>query len=451
MAEREASSVTPRLRRMLAGVVVLLIAMSPFALTTLSDPPAARAVAEGLPTWDDVEAAKANEAAAAAKVTEIQALIAEVQRQVEVTRQASDIAATKLLEAEAELRVVEERLAMLEEQAAVSAAEADAAAEQAAALVSQMYRSGGVDRNMSLFLEADDETADALLDRLARMEKATERNTTISEQAEQKMNSARSLSEQTESARAERDRLRAEAEVNRIAAAEAADAARSELLQQEANQQTLEAQLAALMDTTVSTVEGYEERLRLEQEERERLAREAAEAARRAAEEAARRAAEEAARRAEEAAAGGGGGGGGAPQPAEDDWVGTGGWVRPLICCYGVTAEFWGYDGHMGIDLAIGAWTPIYAASGGTVSYSGWAAGYGNVVFLNHGSGVQTRYAHMVVTPIVGYGQWVEAGQMIGYVGNTGYSFGDHLHFETLVAGSNANPRSFMAARGVYF
>lgn len=429
MTRRTSASTSLGARKFLAATAAMALGLSGFIAVNTFNAPGAQAVAEGLPTWDDVQAAKNNEAAAAQKVAEIEGLIIQVQNQVEATRQAADIAAMKLIEAEAELRKVEERLAALEAQAASSQAEAEAATEQAAALVSQLYRSGGVDRSLSLFLESDGSTADALLDNLASIEKATERNTAVSEEAEQAMNSAKSLSEQTASARAERDRLRAEAEVNRIAAAEAAEAARSELIQQEANQETLQAQLAALKDTTSATVAGFEERLALERAERERQEREAAEAARRAAEAAA-------------AAAAAGGGGGAA---ASGGGGGGGSWVRPLSCCYWVSAELWGYYGHEGIDLAAAGWTPIYAASSGTVSYSGWFGGYGNAVFINHGGGVQTRYAHMITSPVVGYGQWVNAGQLIGYVGSTGFSTGNHLHFETRVNGSVRNPRDFLS------
>ena len=79
------------------------------------------------------------------------------------------------------------------------------------------------------------------------------------------------------------------------------------------------------------------------------------------------------------------------------------------------------------------------------MSYSGWFGGYGNAVFINHGGGVQTRYAHMITSPVVGYGQWVNAGQLIGYVGSTGFSTGNHLHFETRVNGSVRNPRDFLS------
>lgn len=414
------------IRRALGGVAVLAIGLGVLGGVDLAAAPEARAAISDLPTWDDVQKAKNDQASAAEKVTEIESLIMQVEEQVEQTRKASEEAAAKLFEAEDQLLRAEERLQALEQQAETSAAEAEQAAEQAAALVSQLYRSGGVDRSIGLFLEADETTADALLGRLARVEKATERNTAISQNAEQTMNSARSLGDQAESVRAERDRLRDEAEAKRIAAAAAAEAARIELEQQEAQKVTLEAQLAALKDTTTKTVAGYEERLRLEQEERDRIARERAREAR------------ERERQARE-------------NPPSSPPSSSGAWVRPLSCCYYVSTEWWGYYGHRALDLAIGNWTPIYAASSGTVTASGWIGTYGNAVFIDHGNGSATRYAHMIQSPSVSYGQWVSAGQVIGYVGSTGNSTGPHLHFETLRWGTQVGPRDFMAAYGIYF
>lgn len=407
------------IRRALGGAAALALGVSVLGGVSLVNAPDANAIVSDLPTWNDVQQAKNDQASAAKKVTEIEALIVQVQNEVAQTQAELEAAAEKQHEAENQLELAQARLATLEVQADASQAEAEEASKQAAALVSQLYRSGGVDRNLDLFLESDDTTADALLDRLARMEKATERNSTISDKAEQAMNAAVSLGEQAESARNERDRLNAEAEAALEAAAVLADAAQTKLAQSEAQQAQLEAQLAALKDTTTTTVKGYEERLRLEKEEEDRIERE----------------------RREAAEAGGGGGGGG---------VTTSGWGYPLSCCWWVSTEWWGYYGHRGIDLAIGSWTPIYAATSGTVTYSGYNGGYGNVVYIDHGGGVSTRYAHQIQTA-VSRGEWVGAGQLIGYVGSTGDSTGPHLHFEVLIWGEKTNPRPFMAARGVYF
>ena len=105
-----------------------------------------------------------------------------------------------------------------------------------------------------------------------------------------------------------------------------------------------------------------------------------------------------------------------------------------------VSSEFGmrGVKMHKGIDLwwATMGGTPIRAVKSGTVIKSEYSNSYGNYVKIDHGSGVQTLYAHMRYTPLVSVGQSVTQGQVIGYVGTTGESNADHLHFEVLINGS---------------
>ncbi len=98
----------------------------------------------------------------------------------------------------------------------------------------------------------------------------------------------------------------------------------------------------------------------------------------------------------------------------------------------------WGRP-HQGIDLAARAGQPIYAISNGTVTHSGWESGYGYSVVLDHGSGLQTRYAHCSQL-LVTVGHRVMKGQAIAKVGSSGHSTGPHLHFEVLVKGLRKNP-----------
>lgn len=95
---------------------------------------------------------------------------------------------------------------------------------------------------------------------------------------------------------------------------------------------------------------------------------------------------------------------------------------------------------HLGIDIngpGVDG-RSIVAAYAGTVTQAGLNGGYGQSVTINHGSGYVTRYAHMKYTPAVSAGQAVQRGTVIGYVGNTGNSFGSHLHFEIH---RNGNPQ----------
>jgi murein DD-endopeptidase MepM/ murein hydrolase activator NlpD len=98
---------------------------------------------------------------------------------------------------------------------------------------------------------------------------------------------------------------------------------------------------------------------------------------------------------------------------------------------------------HAGLDFKGPTGAPIYAAARGRVSFVGRHPAYGNVIDINHGNGLLTRYAHMSAFHSR-IGQEVAAGQMIGAVGSTGRSTGPHLHFEVRIHGKPINPRPFL-------
>ncbi len=98
---------------------------------------------------------------------------------------------------------------------------------------------------------------------------------------------------------------------------------------------------------------------------------------------------------------------------------------------------------HKGIDLATPTGTQVWASSGGTVALAGWQGGYGNVVFINHPDGKQTRYGHLSKI-YVSAGQTVRQGQVIAASGNTGVSTGPHLHFEIRIGGTPVDPRKYV-------
>jgi murein DD-endopeptidase MepM/ murein hydrolase activator NlpD len=111
----------------------------------------------------------------------------------------------------------------------------------------------------------------------------------------------------------------------------------------------------------------------------------------------------------------------------------------PVTSGYG---QRWGRL-HAGIDIGAGSGTPIGAAAAGTVIYSGWLGGYGNLVAIDHGNGISTAYAHQQAI-YVSVGQQVGQGETIGEVGNTGNSFGPHLHFEVRINGSAVDPLAYL-------
>ena len=99
---------------------------------------------------------------------------------------------------------------------------------------------------------------------------------------------------------------------------------------------------------------------------------------------------------------------------------------------------------HAGIDLAGPIGTPIYATADATVGRSEYnSGGYGNLVELEHGHGIQTRYGHLSKS-LVTAGQKVRRGDMIGLMGSTGRSTGSHLHYEVRIDGKAVNPVPFL-------
>lgn len=128
--------------------------------------------------------------------------------------------------------------------------------------------------------------------------------------------------------------------------------------------------------------------------------------------------------------------------------VGDGSMIWPLPGHTSLTTHFgeadaFGNPGHRGIDIPAPEGTPILAAHSGTVLICGWNDSFGNQVLIDDGAGLSTRYAHMTATA-VSPGAVVTAGQVIGYVGSTGDSTGNHLHFEVSVGGTLTDPLDYV-------
>ncbi len=105
---------------------------------------------------------------------------------------------------------------------------------------------------------------------------------------------------------------------------------------------------------------------------------------------------------------------------------------------------------HTGMDFRANVGDPIYATAAGKVVKAGWEGGYGQMVEIDHGEGLSTRYGHMSQINVV-VGQRVHVGQVIGRVGSTGRSTGPHLHYEVRVNGEAVNPDKFLVAGGKIF
>ncbi|MCB9743266.1 MAG: M23 family metallopeptidase [Alphaproteobacteria bacterium] len=98
---------------------------------------------------------------------------------------------------------------------------------------------------------------------------------------------------------------------------------------------------------------------------------------------------------------------------------------------------------HNGVDLSAARGTRVFAAASGVVIASGYNSGYGRQISIDHGYGVETRYAHNS-SLFVKEGDWVEAGQVIATVGSTGQATGPHLHFELRVDGEFVDPLEYL-------
>lgn len=125
---------------------------------------------------------------------------------------------------------------------------------------------------------------------------------------------------------------------------------------------------------------------------------------------------------------------------------GSGQFTNP--CPSGTVSSTFGYRDfdssfHKGLDLAASEGSPTYAADAGTVIIAGWSDSAGNWVVIDHGNGIVTKYMHHSALA-VSAGQTVVKGQQIGYVGNTGDSFGAHLHFQVEVNGTAVDPQGYL-------
>ena len=122
--------------------------------------------------------------------------------------------------------------------------------------------------------------------------------------------------------------------------------------------------------------------------------------------------------------------------------------ICPLPSYKYISCQY-GSGGHKGVDFAAPGGTNIRAVASGVVTVSGWHYSYGNYVMIYHGTDDQgntyaTLYAHMNSTPPVSVGQSVSQGDVIGYVGTTGNSTGNHLHLELRVNGARTNPLNYV-------
>ena len=371
--------------------------------TTLAAP----AYAVDYPSWDDVAAARNNEAATAAAVDEINSLIAGLTAEAERTQKDAEAKATVWQEMDNKYQAANAKANTLQQQADAASAKASESEQRAGQMAAQLMRAGGGDITANLLMNSGD--ADNLLYGLGMSSKISEQANAIYERAIVDKNTAQALTDQADVAKNELLVLKAASEKAYLEATTAAAAASAALTAQQEHQAQLQAQLAVLTENRAATEADYKAGIQ--------------------------------AKFAADLNYGG--------------QISDSGWAKPaggyITSVFGYSANY-GSKFHKGTDLGAGCGANIYAAASGTVVFAlyGWNGGYGNEIMIDHGNGIVTRYGHIIDGGInVSYGQSVGVGANIASVGSTGDSTGCHLHFEVIVDGLNVDPVPFMANQGI--
>ena len=380
-------------------------------LVTLGLPASSPAYADEYPTWEEVQEARKDVAAAEAKVKEIMALL----ERLEVEAAQAEEEAARLgeiyYEALYELDEATFQQAQLQSQADAAAAVAEESRLKAGQFVAELARVGGGDLTATLFISGED--ANQLLSRIGYAAKIAEQTDGIYARALSDQNAAQALSDQAEVARQIREELQLVAEAAYEEANAAAMRAYSAVEAQLENSARLEAQLEVLIEKREATEADYQKGV---------IARQQSEIM-------------------------------GMIDPGQ---ISAAGWARPsggyisshfgprIHPIYGIARL------HAGIDLATPCGRPVYAARSGRVSYSGWLGTSGNFIRITHEDGYTTGYAHLQSgTLYVRLGESVVTGQLIAQIGNTGGSTGCHLHLETRQNMVAQDPYPFFLNRGI--
>jgi len=380
-------------------------------VVSLGFPASSPAFADEYPTWEEVQEARKDVAAAEAKVKEIMALLERLEVEAAQAEEEAARLGEVYYEALYELDEATFQQAQLQSQADSAAAIAEESRLKAGQFVAELARVGGGDLTATLFISG--ENANQLLSRIGYAAKIAEQTDGIYARALSDQNAAQALSDQAEVARQIREELQLVAEAAYEEANAAAMRAYSAVEAQLDNSARLEAQLEVLIEKREATEADYQKGV---------IARQQSEIM-------------------------------GMIDPGQ---ISAAGWARPsggyisshfgprIHPIYGIARL------HAGIDLATPCGRPVYAARSGRVSYSGWLGTSGNFIRLTHEDGYTTGYAHLQSgTLYVRLGESVVTGQLIARIGNTGGSTGCHLHLETRQNMVAQDPYPFFLNRGI--
>ncbi|MGA0211066.1 MAG: peptidoglycan DD-metalloendopeptidase family protein [Pontimonas sp.] len=380
-------------------------------VVSLGFPASSPAYADEYPTWEEVQEARKDVAAAEAKVKEIMALLERLEVEAAQAEEEAARLGEVYYEALYELDEATFQQAQLQSQADSAAAIAEESRLKAGQFVAELARVGGGDLTATLFISG--ENANQLLSRIGYAAKIAEQTDGIYARALSDQNAAQALSDQAEVARQIREELQLVAEAAYEEANAAAMRAYSAVEAQLDNSARLEAQLEVLIEKREATEADYQKGV---------IARQQSEIM-------------------------------GMIDPGQ---ISAAGWARPsggyisshfgprIHPIYGIARL------HAGIDLATACGRPVYASRSGRVSYSGWLGTSGNFIRLTHEDGYTTGYAHLQSgTLYVRLGESVVTGQLIARIGNTGGSTGCHLHLETRQNMVAQDPYPFFLNRGI--
>ena len=380
-------------------------------VVSLGFPASSPAYADEYPTWEEVQEARKDVAAAEAKVKEIMALLERLEVEAAQAEEEAARLGEVYFEALYELDEATFQQAQLQSQADSAAAIAEESRLKAGQFVAELARVGGGDLTATLFISG--ENANQLLSRIGYAAKIAEQTDGIYARALSDQNAAQALSDQAEVARQIREELQLVAEAAYEEANAAAMRAYSAVEAQLDNSARLEAQLEVLIEKREATEADYQKGV---------IARQQSEIM-------------------------------GMIDPGQ---ISAAGWARPsggyisshfgprIHPIYGIARL------HAGIDLATPCGRPVYAARSGRVSYSGWLGTSGNFIRVTHEDGYTTGYAHLQSgTLYVRLGESVVTGQLIARIGNTGGSTGCHLHLETRQNMVAQDPYPFFLNRGI--
>ncbi|WP_294178686.1 M23 family metallopeptidase [uncultured Schumannella sp.] len=392
-----------RLRLGAGGVTVAFL----LAVSALVPSPVSALVGQEYPSWEQVVAARQNEAAAKTLKQQLEQSLSALQAEAQTTQSEAD--AKGEVYAETQQRFDDQQVVTqaLLDQTAAAQEESDAAYAVAAQVIAEMSKNGSSDVTSRLWFAPGN--ADSLLDRLEISRVIGDRYADIYQKALELRNRAQALADQAEVAQTLLDELKVAAEQAFQVAQAAAEEAAAKLEQTEKDIAEMRARIEYLEGVREQTVADYNEGLAAQW------------------------------------------GDGAAGEISQSGWARpVGGYISSMFGMR-VNPATGVYQLHTGVDLAgMGCGATIRAAHAGTVTYAGWSGSWGYYVAIDHGDGTGSGYSHIQAGGIgVRIGQEVSPGQPIAKVGTTGASTGCHLHFIVRVGGKVVDPVPFMRNQGI--